>query len=484
MSAKDKIKSAAVIGLFWNLIENSGTFLLNFLIGLVLIRIIDAQYFGIVGIMSFYMMLGNMLVSFSISNYLIQKPQIRNEDFSSSLWINLFLSIFAYLLILIFSEDIASYFNNNSISFFIKIYSLNIILSGLSVVQIADLSRKMNFKLLTKINLVGLLVSGIGAIILSVMNYGLWALVIFQLLNTFVVFVLLWLVNRWEYGFVLSLEAVRNILRFSFSIHLVNSINTLYTEIYSLIIGKLFNANQLAYYLRGKHTAEVMPQQFSNSLLKVLLPVMSNLQFDKYGLIKTYHKVLMLTGLINIPVLAFLAANGHTIFILLYTEKWLSAVIFYQLFCVEGMLMPLHIIGANMLIAKGKTKQFMYVELSKRLLQTIVIIATISSIELMVIGLIVLSIIYTLIAFYIIKFELKYNILDQVKQILPYIMISLFIFLINYLNNYILDSFDNYLLLSINIIISISFYLGILLAFKMESYQYIKNIIISKWYRL
>jgi len=480
LTENNNIKSKAISGLLWNLIENGGNYLINFLLGLVLIRIIDTQYFGIVGMMSFYILLGNVLASFSLSNYLIQKPIIKNEDFSSSLWLNLFFSVFFYSIIYFASDSIAEFYNEASISYYLKIFGLNVIFSGLSVVQISDLSRKMNFKLLAKINLFALLISGIIAISLAYYGFALLSLIIFQLANTFIIFLLLWIFNKWDYGFRMSWLAIRNISKFSMSIFLVNSINTLYNEIYNVIIGKLFKANQLAYYLRGKHTAEVLPQQFSTGLLKVLLPVMSNLQFDKLGLGKTYHKVLMLTGLINIPILTFLAANGETIFVLLYTEKWLSAVIFYQLFCIEGMLLPLHLIGSNMLIAKGKTKEFMYLELSKRLLQSIVIYFTLSSPEMMVIGLIILSLIYTLVAFYIVKVESDYKIYEQIKYILPYLAIALLLYLINTSVNYLLTDINLFLLLLTNFSISLIVYLSILIIFKMESFDYIKEIISTK----
>lgn len=477
MTTNNNIKNKAISGLLWNFVENGGNYLINFLIGLILIRIIDARYFGLVGMMSFYILLGNVLATFSLSNYLIQKPQVKREDFSSSLWLNIFLSLLLYFGIFISADWISQFYGESIIKDFIRIFGLNIIFSGLSVVQIADLSRKMNFKLMTQINLISLLISGIIAIILAYLNHGLWSLIIFQLSNTVLVFVLLWSLNKWDYGFSLSISTLRDIARFSWSIYLVNSINTLYTEIYNVIIGRLFKANQLAYYLRGKHTAEVLPIQFSNSLLKVFLPVMSSFQDDKENLRKTYHKVLMLTGLINIPILTFLAANGESIFVLLYTEKWLSAVIFYQLFCIEGMLLPLQLIGSNMLIAKGKGKAFMILELSKRFTQTILIFLTISSPQMMVVGLIILSIVYTMVTFFIVKNESSYEVFDQIKYMIPYLIISFLIYLINFYSTQILSELNLILILIINFVISLTFYLGILILFKMESFTYIYEIV-------
>ncbi|HRP02713.1 MAG TPA: lipopolysaccharide biosynthesis protein [Candidatus Kapabacteria bacterium] len=479
MSASNRIKSEAISGLLWNFIENGGNYLLNFLIGLVLIRIIDAQIFGIVGMMYFYILLGNILASFSLSNYLIQKPEIDKNDYSTAFWINLLLSLLIYLLIYVFSDNIANFYKESSIAYYIKFFALNVIFSGISVVQIADLSKKMNFKVLAQINLAALLLSGIIAIILSLLNLGLLSLILFQLTNSFIVMILLWIINKWDYGFNFSFSSLRKIGRFSSSIHLVNSLNTLYTEIYNLIIGRLFDARNLAYYLRGRHTAEVLPIQFSNSLLKVLLPVMSSLQLDKSGLKKTYHKVLLLTGLINIPILTFLAANGKSIFILLYTEKWLSAVIYYQLFCIEGMLLPLHLIGANLLIAKGKSNHFMRLELSKRLLQTFIIYFTISSIEYMVIGLIILSIIYTLITFIIVKQECDYKFFEQVKYLLPYLFISALIYMINAINNSLMIDYGTLMTLILNFIVSLIMYIGILTFFRMEAYYYIKEVLVE-----
>jgi O-antigen/teichoic acid export membrane protein len=211
-----------------------------------------------------------------------------------------------------------------------------------------------------------------------------------------------------------------------------------------------------------------------------MLPVFSNLQDDKIALQRAFHKVIIMTGFINFSVLAFLSANAESLFVLLYTDSWISAVPFFQLLCIEGMFLPLHILAGNLLIAKGKSQKFMYIEISKRIFQAAIIYFSLESIEIIIYGQLTIAILYTLIGFVIAQIEIEYKFLKQIKTLFPYILIAGFIFVLNFYLFELFRNFGYFISIFINLIISLIFYITIGYIFKIEAFQEIFNVLTDR----
>ncbi len=476
----EEIKEKALSGFFWSMAENGGSYILNFLIGLVLVRLIAPVNYGIIGMMTFFISLSNILTDFGLSTALIQKYSPKNEDYSTVLWVNIFIALICYIVIFFISDLIAQFYSEPLISFTIKIFALHILISSLSIVHIAKINRSLNYKLWAKINLTSLFISGIIAIILAIFDYGIWALIFIQVLHNLFNTIQLWIYCDWNHGFKFSFVSLQKLLAFSRPLTLINTLNVFYTELYNLLVGRLFKAEKLAFYLRAKQTSEIFGIQFNNTLQKIMLPVMSNFQNDEENLKNTFFKIIILTGFINFSVLSFLSANGENLFVLLYTDKWLSSVPLFQFLCIEVMFLPLHFMAGNLLIARGKSKRFMYIELTKRFLQGIIIVLSLKSLETIVYGQIFVAVIYTIISFVIVQKEINISIYNQIRKIFPYSILAIIIFIINYINlNYIFDS-SRIIEIFANLIISIIVFISISYFFKLEAYNYSLNIIKSK----
>jgi len=474
------IKNKAIIGFFWSLSENGGSYILHFLIGLVLIRLIEPIDYGIIAMMTFFVTLGTVISDFGLATALIQKKEPTDEDYSTVFWVNFIISVLYYLLIFAFSELISFFYSEPLIKTIIPIFSLNFIITAIGNVHLAKISRNLNYKLWTKINLSSLIIAGSISIVLAFNSMGIWALVFIQIIQNLSNTIQLWLLNKWGHQFKFSLKSFVNLLSFSKSISLVNIINTIYTELYNLLIGRIFQAKPLAYYLKAKQTSEIFPLQLSATTSKVMLPVFSNLQGDNTALIHSYNKVLILIGYLNFSVLAFLAANAESLFILLYTEKWITAVPYFKLLCIEGMFLPLHLMSANLLIAKGKTKKYMIIELSKRVIQAIIIILSLDSINNIIYGQILTGSIFAIIGFWVVSKTIHYSIFNQIKIIVPYILLSVAIFILNIITNNFLENFGYLFKITIAFFISLIFYLCFSYVFKLEAFLNIKTIVLNK----
>jgi O-antigen/teichoic acid export membrane protein len=478
----EQIKEKALSGFFWSMTENGGSYFLHFLIGLVLVRLIEPVDYGIFGMLTFFITLSTILTEFGLSTALVQKKSPTDEDFSTVFWTNIFIAIICYLIILLISNQIAIFYSEPVITLVIKVYALNFVISAFGVVHTTKINRTMNYKLWTRINLISLLLSGIIAIIFAYNKMGLWALIYIQIAQNLFNTIQLWVFCEWKHGFKFSIKSLKELVKFSKPLTFINVLNVFYVEMYNLLIGRFFRAEKLAFYLRAKQTSEIFATQFNATLTKVMFPVLSNFQDDDVNLRATFHKIIIMTGFINFCVLAFLASNGENLFVLLYTDKWISSVPLFQFLCIEVMFLPLHSMAGNLLIARSKTKNYMYIELSKRVLQAIIISLSLKSLETIVYGQIIIAFCFTIIAFVIVEKEINIKIWKQIKELLPYTFLAGLIYFVNYINiNYVFDT-SRIVVLLLNLIISLFLYIFVSYLLKLEAYIYTSAVLIDKYY--
>ncbi|MBX3043213.1 MAG: lipopolysaccharide biosynthesis protein [Candidatus Kapabacteria bacterium] len=480
MNETNHIKNKAISGFFWSLFENGGSYFLHFIIGLILVRLIPPVDYGIIGMMTIFFVMGNVLADSGLSTAIIQKRNPLDEDYSTVLIVNIAISILFYLLIFITAPLIAEFYDEPVITFAIRIFGLNALVAGFGIVQQAIISRNLNYKLWARINLTSLLLAGITAIIMAYYGMGLWALVYIQLIQNAANTVQLWIFGKWGHGWKFSLESFKSLFKFSNPLLVINTVNAVYMEIYYMLIGRIFRAEKLAYYMRARQTAEIFPLQFTYTLNKVMLPVFSNLQDEIESLKSALKKVFLMVGFLNFSILAFLSANGEALFVLLFTERWLDAVPLFAVLTIEGMFMPAFTSIGNILIARDKSKLYMKIELAKKVFQTVVIIFTLSSLQLIVIGQFFVSLVFMLVGFLIAKKEINYSFSEQVKIFIPYLGLAGFIYLINYFSNILMSDFNYAVQLLANTAISIVLFLSAGHFLKFEAFIIIKSIVLEK----
>ncbi len=480
MNEQANIKEKAISGFLWSMAENGGNYFLNFLIGLVLIRLIEPYNYGLIGMMTFFIAISTLLVDFGLSVAIVQKKDPTDEDYSTAFWVNIIISIACYAIIFLLSGLVADFYSEQILEIALKIFSLNFVFAAFGVVHMTKITRTLNYKLWARIHLTSVFIAGVTAIVIAWNGYGFWALVAIQLIINFLNTLQLWILGNYNHGFKFSFQSLKSLTRFSNNILYINLINEIYKELYKILIGKFFKTEQLAYYLRAKETSEIFAMQFTNTISKVMFPVLSNFQDDIPNLKAVYKKILIMTGFINFSVLSFLSANGEALFVLLYTEKWLMAVPYFQVLCIEVMLLPIHVISGHYLLAMGKSKTFLQIELSKRIIQTIIILLTFSSIEFLIIGQVITAIIYTGIAMKIIQSQIGINWYHQIKILAPYILLAAGIYVINLLFVKIFFDFGYLINIFSNLLISLFVYISISQIFKFEAFLYTKNVLIEK----
>lgn len=481
MNDLSNIRKKAISGFFWSLTENGGSYFLQFFIGLVLVRLIPPTDYGIIGMMTIFIGIGNVVSNGSLSTALIQKRNPSDEDYSTVFITQTSIGLLYFFILISISPLVAKFYDQPEILTSLKLFALGPLITSFGIIQSTIIFKSLNYRRLAAINLISLVFAGIISIIFAYYGYGVYALVFFQLIQNILSTILLWVLGSWTYGFKFSKNSLKELYGFSKFILIINIINTLYSEIYYSLIGKLFKANQLGYYLRAKQTVEIFSLQFTNTFNKVMLPVFSNLQDDPEALKSAMKKVLIMTGYINFCILAFMSANAEPFFVLLFTDKWNAAIPFFRILCIEGMFLPIHATVSNLLLARGKSGLFMKIELTKRVLQTLIIVLSISSVTNMVRGQLIIGMIFTLIAFYISKKELKFNVWAQIKILIPYSILAVVIYLVNYFSFELITGWSHINMIMFNLIISLTVYISIAYLFKLEAFTNIQEIVVERY---
>jgi O-antigen/teichoic acid export membrane protein len=475
------IRKKAISGFFWSLTENGGSYFLQFFIGLVLVRLIHPIDYGIIGMMTIFIALGNEVSNSGLSTAIIQKISPTNEDYSTVFIIQTTIGFFYFLILVSVSSLVAKFYVQPEITSALKLFALCPFISAIGIIQITIIYKTLNYRRFARINLTSLVFAGIIAIIFAFYGYGVYALVMFQLVQNSLSTIQLWILGGWSHGFKFSKKSYFDLLKFSKSLLFINIINSLYTEIYNSLIGKFFKAAQLGYYLRAKQTTDIFSLQFTNTFNKVMLPVFSNLQDDSEALKSALRKVLIMTGFLNFSILAFMSANAEPFFVLLFTDKWNSAIPFFKILCIEGMFMPIHVTIGNLLLARGKSGLFMKIGLAKRAFQALVIILTLSSITNLIYGQLFVSIIFTMIGFFISKKELQFDVWDQIKILIPYSILAFVVYFINYFSFEFIYGLSHFKMIMLNLLISLTVYIPIAYLFKLEAFTNIHEILFEKF---
>ena len=320
----------------------------------------------------------------------------------------------------------------------LKVLGLGLILNGFGIIHRTILIKNINFKLQTKISLIASLSSGVIAILMAFWGYGVWSLVALTLSRFGLSSLFLWILTKWKPLRVFSKKSFKELFSFGSKLLLSGLIDTIYNNIFYLIIGKYYSPIQLGYYTRAEQFQALPSQNLSGMISKVTYPVLSSIQDDIPKLKLAYRKIIRSTMLIAFILMLGMAALAKPMILVLIGENWLPAVIYLQMLCFVGMFYPLHALNLNMLQVQGRSDLYLRLEIIKKILSVpIIILGVFYGIKTMIFGMII----NTIIAFYINSYfsgkMLGYSSLQQLKDISPsFIIASLVgggVFILNFL---------------------------------------------------
>jgi len=420
------LKQKTAKGFLWSAIERFSVQGLQFLMGLVLARLLLPSDYGLVGMLIIFLAISQTLIDSGFSSALIQKKNRNETDYSTAFFFNIGVGLFFYLILFFCAPLIANFYDTPELSSLTKVIGINVFITSLAIVQRAKLTIKLDFKTQAKASFVSVFIGGCVGIAMAYKGYGVWALVIQSLLRNGLNTLFLWLLSKWVPNGGFSKTSFKELFSFGSKLLGAGLLDTIYRNIYLIIIGKIFRAGELGFYTRAKQFQQLPSQNITGIIQRVTFPVLSSIQDDDERLLNAYRTFIKLSVFVVFPLMIGLAIVAEPLIRLILTEKWMPTVPLLQLLCIPGMIYPVHVINLNILNVKGRSDLFLKLEIIKKILVTIVILITFSfGVKAMVIGQIFTSFIAFFINTHYSGKMINYGTWKQIKDIMPIALITL-----------------------------------------------------------
>lgn len=420
------LKQATTKGLFWSTIERFSNQGVSFLFSVILARMLDPSDFGIIAMITIFFAVAQSFVDSGFSNALVRKTDRREEDLSTCFYFNIGVGIMAYIVLFLIAPLVASFYNQPILSPIIRITGLGVVLNSLCVVQQALFTIKIDFKSQAKVTLSATIISGIVGVILAYQGYGVWALVWQGVVMTSARMALLWLMSKWRPTTGFSKSSFNYLFGYGSKLLASGLLDTIYNNIYPIVIGKFYTPAQLGNYSRALSFAQLPSSNITSILQRVTFPVLSTIQDDIPRLQANYRRLLKLSAFIIFPLMTGLAAVAFPMVRIILTPKWEGCSLYLQIICFALMWYPIHAINLNLLQVKGRSDLFLRLEIIKKIVGVCIMCITIPlGITAMCIGMVASSFIALFInTFYTGKFiDIQY--LEQMRDLLPIFVNSL-----------------------------------------------------------
>lgn len=471
MSTNKKVTT----NLAWRLMERFGAQIVTFIVSIILARLLDPVVYGTIALVTVFTAILQVFVDSGFGNALIQKKDADDLDFSTVFYFNIVICVVLYILVFFFAPLIADFYGQADLVLIIRVVGLTLVISGVKNIQQAYVSRNMLFKRFFFATLGGTIGAAILGIVLAYLGFGVWALVAQSLFNLAIDTVILWITVKWRPKRMFSFIRLKSLFSYGWKLLVSSLLETGYKELCSLIIGKRYSSKDLAYYNRGQQFPNIIVNNINSSIDSVLLPTMSTEQDDKNRIKAMTRRAIKTSTYIMMPMMIGLAVCAEPIVRLLLTDKWLPAVFFLRIFCFSYAFYPIHTANLNAIKAVGRSDYFLRLEIIKKVIGLIAIIATMFiSVEAMALSILVTTIASMIINSWPNKKLLNYSFTDQIKDMLPQIALSAFMGIVVYLIGLI--GGNTLRIFVVQVVFGISIFFAGSYIFKLESYTYIINV--------
>lgn len=465
------LKARAISGTLWSFVERFAVQFAQFLITIVMARLLTPADYGLIGMLSIFISLSQIFIDGGFSSALIQSRDKEEKDYSTVFYINIAVSVLLYLILFFTAPLISSFYRQPTLTIIVRVYAINLIINSVPGVIRTILTIKLDFKTQSKISLSAALLSGCGGIICAAAGLGVWALVVqsitLALFNT--IFSFLWV--KWRPMLEFSTESFRKLFSFGSKLLVAQIISSVYNNIYNLVIGRKFSSTQLGYYTRADSFTAIATSNISGVLTRVSFPLLSEFQEDNAMLLKVYSKYISISAFIMFPVSMLLCGIARPLILFLLTDKWAGCILVLQILCVATLWQGIVSINLNLLNVKGRSDLVLKLEMLKKGVAFAILGISVLFNDFIIVclGLVV----YSVVAFYMntiyTKRLLDYGFIRQMKTIWPYLAISAIILVESLAASHFIT--DPLLSITVSITVCTATYLLICKAAKLYAYH-------------
>lgn len=468
--------SKVISNFIWRFAERCGAQAVQFIVSIVLARLLMPEVYGTVALITVITTILNVFVDSGMGNALIQKKNADSLDFSTVFYFNVLVCVILYVGLFVSAPEIAKFYKDITLISVIRVLGITILISGVKNIQQAYVSKTMQFKRFFFSTLGGTVGAAFIGIWMAYRGFGVWALVVQQIFNTAIDTLILWFTVKWRPTKEFSLNRLSSLFSYGWKLLVSSLLDTVYNNIRQLIIGRLYSASDLAFYNRGKQFPDLIINNINTSIDSVLLPTMSKEQDNTMKVKAMTRRAIKTSTYIMAPLMMGLAFCATPIIRLILTEKWIACVPFMQIFCITSMFYPIHTANLNAIKAVGRSDLFLKLEIIKKVIGLLVLILTMKyGVLVMAYSLLFVSVTSQVINSWPNRKLLDYGYLEQLKDILPGIMMAIVMGVCVYPIQWI--GFSDIVTLCIQAGLGAAIYIVGSLIFKLESFEYLCNMI-------
>lgn len=473
--AEQSLKKQTFNGVIWRILETGGTQIIRLLISIVLARLILPEQFAAIAMLSIFFSVAQIFVDSGFSTALLRKNDRSQLDCSTVFFFNIAIGVLSYLLLYLIAPYVAEFYNIAELKPILRVSSITIVIGSTIGVHRTLFTAKMDFKSLAKFNIIALIVSGCVGIFLAYKGFQVWALVAHSIVSTTVTSVLIWHFSSWRPTWQFSLISLKKFFGFGSKLLASGLLDTIYANMYTVVIGKLFPPSDLAFYNRAASLSTLSSNTPTQVLQSVTFPALCKLQGDDETLRMSYRSMLRVSAFVVFPLCLGLGSVSYPLINVLYTKVWIYAAALLQIIVFAGMWYPIHAINLNLLQVKGRSDLFLRLEIIKKIIGVLMLCITVPiGLKAMCYGSIGTSLIALIINTHYTGKLINLGFFEQLKDLWPSFSLSVVMFvgcklLSTAMGNGILS-------LIVSIIAGVVIYVGGAYLFKFKEFELLKNI--------
>ncbi len=476
----DNLRQKTINGISWSFIDNFSNQGVAFVVGIIIANFVTPTEYGLLGVVMIFIALFNNIVDSGFSNALIRKKETSEVDYNTIFIVNFITSVALYFLLFILSPYIADFFHQSKLNLLLKVTGVIVIINAVTIIQKTILVRAIDFKTQTKASLVSSIISGIIGIVAAIVGMGVWSLVIQQLLRQILYTIVIWSYAKWWPRLQFSIESLKDLFGFGWKLLAVGMIDTIWKEIYQVVIGKYYSMSTLGQYTRAKQFSDGFTYGLLTVIQRVSLPTLSPLQDDDQRLREVLREIIKTSMFVLSPCLIGLMACSDALLHVLIGDQWNDAAYYLKILCTGLLISPIIILDQNVLQVKKKSGTVLLLNIITKAFAVFPIaIGIIYSIDAMLIISSLLG--YTVIAPVTIAQStgkyLNYGVLDHIKDLFKIIVVSLLMGAAMYVVPS--EGISDYLILIMQLVVGISSFIVLCVICKISEYYTIKSIIYS-----
>lgn len=422
----ESLKNKAVKGTVWSSLERFSVQGIQFVIMIVMARILTPADYGLVGMLAIFIAIAQSLIDSGFSQALIRKQDRRQTDNDTVFYFNIGVGIILYLILFLTAPLIAAFYAEPQLTLLTRIICLGIIINSLTVVQRAIYTINIDFKTQAKATLIGAIASGATGITMAYTGFGVWSIVAQQITNLAVSSAMLWTFSSWRPTRTFSAASFREMFTFGSKLALSGIIDTIYRNIYLIVIGKMFRASDLGYYTRAHQFADFPSTTLTSIIQRVTFPVLCTIQDDDQRLASAYRRILRVSAFVIFPLMTGLSALATPFVLTILNPTWAYAATLLSILCFAMMWYPIHAVNLNLLQVKGRSDLFLRLEIYKKIIGIAILCITIPmGLTAMCVGLIVSSLLALVINTHYTGRLIHVGFLRQMRDLTPTLLYTL-----------------------------------------------------------